>query len=52
MENQPEIPLYRNDEDGSNLLQMEHLSAGTEDWPLTVTLPGGNTIELTGIWKY
>lgn len=38
--------------DGSNLLQMEHLSAGTEDWPVTVTLPGGNTVELTGIWKY
>ena len=38
--------------DGSNLLQMEHLSAGTEDWPVTVTLPSGNTVELTGIWKY
>jgi hypothetical protein len=38
--------------DGNEVLQMEHLSAGTEDWPVSVTLPDGNTIELTGIWKY
>lgn len=37
-------------QDGS--LQMVHTTAGTEDWPVSVTLPDGNTVDLTGMWKY